>query len=137
MTSAQRMRKKVSPVETPTVLAARVHPMQGIQPFGPPNRCRNGGCGELVAVFCRFQHYCWSCAASNLGLSDGEPVRRITRALRLRRRLLRRLLHRHLAHLSPCVAQHILDFIVNDLGKLSVSMRWACILLRSGVQWEW
>ena len=89
-----------------------------------------------MAVFCRFQDYCWCCAASNLGLSDGEPVRRITRALRLRRRLLGQLLHRHLAQLPPCVAQHILDFIVNDLGKLSVSKRWACILLRSGVQWE-
>ena len=127
----------MSRVETPTVLAARVHPMQGIQPFGPPNRCRNGGCGELVAMFCRFQHYCCGCAASNLGLRDGEPALRITMALRLRRRLVGRLLHQHLANPPPCVAKHILDFIMNDLGNLSVSMRWACILLRSGVQWEW
>ena len=123
--------------ETQTVNAARVHAMQVSQPFGPPNRCRNGGCGELVEMFCRFQHYCCGCAASNLGLRDGEPVLRITRALRLRRRMLGRLLHQHLANPPPCVAQHILDFIMNDLGKLSASMRWACILLRSGVQLEW
>ena len=111
--------------------------MQVSQPFGPPNRCRNGGCGELVEMVCRFQHYCRGCAASNLGLRDGEPALRITMALRRRRRLVGRLLHHHLANPPPCVAKHILDFIMNDLGKLSVSMRWACILLRSGVQWEW
>ena len=71
---------------------------QGIQPFGPPNRCRNGGCGELVEMFCRFQHYCCGCAASNLGLRDGERALRITMALRLRRRLVGRLLHQHLAN---------------------------------------
>ena len=106
-------------------------------PFGPLNRCRNGGCGDLVEMFCRFQHYSCGCAASNLSLRDGEPVLRITMALRLRRRLVGRLLHQHLANPPPCVAKHILDFIMNDLGKLSVPMRWACILLRSGVQWEW
>ena len=111
--------------------------MQVSQPFGPPNRCRNGECGELVEMFCRFQHYCCGCVASNLGLSDGEPALRITMALRLRRRLVSRLLHQHLAQLPHSVAKHILDFLMNDLGKLPVSMRWACILLRSGVQLEW
>ena len=66
----------------------------------------------------------------------GEPTLRITKALRLRQRFVGRLLHEHLANLPPGVAKHILDFIMNDLGKLSVSMRWACILLRSGVQLE-
>ena len=66
----------------------------------------------------------------------GEPALRITKALRLRQRFVGRLLHEHLANLPPAVAKHILDFIVNDLGKLAVSMRWACILLRSGVQLE-
>jgi len=90
----------------------------------------------------------WRCAADSstivaavlraiLGLRVGEPALRITMALRLRRRLVGRLLHQHLANPPPCVAKHILDFVMNDLGKLSVSMRWACILLRSGVQWEW
>ena len=106
-------------------------------PFGPLNRRRNGECGELVGMFCRYQHYCCGCAAGNLGLRDGEPVLRITMALRRRRRLIARLLHHHLANPPPCVAKHILDFVMNDLGKLSVSMRRACILLRSGVQWEW
>ena len=111
--------------------------MQGRQPFGPPNLCRNGSCGDLVEICCRFQHYCGGCASSNLGLRAGEPALRITMALRLRRRLVGRLLHQHLANPPPCVGKHILDFIMNDLGKLSVSMRWACILLCSGVQCEW
>ena len=122
--------------ETHTLKAARVHAMQVSQPFGPPNRCRNGGCGELVSVFCWFQHYCCNCAGSNLRMRAGEPALRITKALRLRQRFVGRLLHEHLANLPPAVAKHILDFIVNDLGKLAVSMRWACILLRSGVQLE-
>ena len=66
----------------------------------------------------------------------GEPALRITKALRLRQRFVGRLLHQHLANLPPCVAKHILDFIMNDLGELSVSMRWAFLLLRSGVQLE-
>ena len=74
-------------------------------PFGPPNRCRNGECGELVGMFCRYQHYCCGCAASNLGLRDGVPVLRITMALRRRRRLVGRLLHHHLANPPPCVAK--------------------------------
>ena len=73
----------------------------------------------------------------NLCFRDGVPVIRIAMALRKRRRLLGRLPYHHLANPPPCVAKHILDFIMNALGKLSVSMRWACILLRSGVQWEW
>ena len=110
--------------------------MQVSPPFGPPNRCRNGGRGELGEIVCRFQHYCCGCAASNVGLRDGEPALRITVALRLRQRLVGRLLHQHLANLPPCVTKHILDFIMNDLGELSVSTRWACLLLRSGVQLE-
>ena len=110
--------------------------MQVSPPFGPPNRCRNGGCGELVSRYCWFQHYCCNCAGSNLGLRAGEPALRITKALRLRQRFVGRLLHEHLANLPPGVAKHILDFIMNDLGKLSASMRWACILIRSGVLQE-
>ena len=121
---------------TQTLNAARVYAMQVSQPFGPPNRCRNGGCGELVEVFFWFQHYCCSCAGSNLGLRAGEPALRITKALRFRRRFVGRLLHEHQANLPPCVTKHILDFIMNDLGELSVSTRWACLLLRSGVQLE-
>ena len=120
-----------------TANAQHVHAMEGSLPFGILIGCRNGDFSELVRTFCRYQHYCCGCAASNLGLRDGEPILRITMALRLRRRLVGRLLHQHLANPPPCVAKHILDFIMNDLGKLSVSMRWACILLRSGVQWEW
>ena len=133
--------KTVSRLALPTV-AAMANVMSwwkysADQPFGPLNRCRNGECGELVEMFCRFQHYCCTCAGSNLGLRNGEPALRITMALRLRRRLVSRLLHQHLAQLPPCVAKHILDFLMNDLGKLPVSMRWACILLRSGVQLDW
>ena len=61
---------------------------------------------------------------------------RIVMALRRRRRFADRLLQEHLANTPFCVAELILDFLMNDFGKLSVSTRWACILLRSGVQWE-
>ena len=120
-----------------TVNAAEAHAMEVSLPLGPLNRCRNGECSQFAGMFCRYQHYCCGCAASNLGLRDGVPVLRITMALRRRRRLVGRLLHHHLANPPPCVAKLILDFIMNDLGELSVSMRWACILLRSGVQLEW
>ena len=122
--------------ETHTLEAARVHAMQVSQPFGPPNRCRNGGCGELVSRYSWFQHYCANCADSNLGLRAGQPALRITKALQLRQRFVGRLLHEHQAKFPPAVVKHILDFILNDLGKLAVSKRWACILLRSGVQLE-
>ena len=110
--------------------------MQVSPPFGPPNRCRNGGCGELVSRYSWFQHYCANCADSNLGLRAGEPALRITKALQLRQRFVGRLLLEHQAKFPPAVVKHILDFILNDLGKLAVSKRWACILLRSGVQLE-
>ena len=85
---------------------------------------------------CGFQHYCANCADSNLGLRAGEPALRITKALQLRQRFVGRLLHEHQAKFPPAVVKHILDFILNDLGKLALSKRWACILLRSGVQLE-
>ena len=107
--------------------------MQGRQPFGPPNLCRNGSCGDLVEICCRFQHYCGGCASSNLGLRAGEPALRITKALRRRRRAVGRVLE-GLHALPPCVLTHILDHLMNDLGKVSPSTRWACILIRSGVQ---
>ena len=110
--------------------------MQVSPPFGPLNRCRNGGCGELVSRYSWFQHYCANCADSNLGLRAGQPALRITKALQLRQRFVGRLLHEHQAKFPPAVVKHILDFILNDLGKLAVSKRWACILLRSGVQLE-
>ena len=116
--------------ETQTVNAAHVHALEASLPFRPLNRCRNGDFSELVRMYCRYQHYYCGCAVSNLGLRDGVPVLRITMALRRRRRLVGRRLHHHLANPPPCVAKL-------NLGKLSVWMRWACILLRSGVPWEW
>ena len=107
--------------------------MQGRLPFGPRNLCRNGACGELVEICCRFQHYCCGCASSNLGMRAGEPALRITMALRRRRRVVGKVLQGHNARPPPCVVIYILDFIMNDLGRVSASMRWACILIRSGV----
>ena len=94
-------------------------------------------CSQVSPTLTAAQLFAPSCASGNLGLRAGEPALRITKALRLRQRFVDRLLHEHLANLPRGVAKHILDFIMNDLGKLSVSMRWACILLRSGVQLEW
>ena len=74
---------------------------------------------------------------SSIFLLRCNRTSRITMALRRRRLLVDRLLHEHLPNTPSCVAELILDFLMNDLGKVSVSMRWACILLRSGVQWEW
>ena len=71
-----------------------------------------------------------------MSLLRGNLTSRITAALRRRRVFADQLLHQHLANPPPSVAKLILDFIMNDLGKLSVSLRWACILLRSGVKWE-
>ena len=119
-----------------TVNAARAKAKQVRQPFGPHNRCRNGECGELVEMCCRFQHYCCGCASGNLGMRAGEPAVRITMAHRRRRRIVGRVLLCHKARPPPCVVTYILDHLMNDLGKLSPSMRWACILIRSGVQLE-
>ena len=110
--------------------------MQGLQPLGPHNLCRNGDCGELVEMCCRFQHYCCGCASGNLGLRAGEPALRITLALRRRRRIVGRVLLCHRARPPPCVVTYIIDHLMNDLGKVSPSRRWACILIRSGVQLE-
>ena len=111
--------------------------MQVRQPFGPRNICRNESCAELVELCSRFQHYCCGCASSNLGLRAGQPALRITLALRRRRRVVGRVLQGHKARPPPCVVTHILDHLMNDLGKVSPSTRWACILIRSGVQLEW
>ena len=110
--------------------------MQVTQPLGPPNLCRNGACGELVEICCRFQHYCCGCASGNLGLRAGEPALRITLALRRRRRVVGRVLLCHKARPPTCVVTYIIDHLMNDLGKVSPSTRWACILIRSGVQLE-
>ena len=107
--------------------------MQVTQPLGPPNLCRNGACGELVEICCRFQHYCCGCASGNLGLRAGEPALRITLALRRRRRVVGRVLLCHKARPPTCVVTYIIDHLMNDLGKVSLSTRWACILIRSGV----
>ena len=112
-----------------------IHARQCMQySLGPPNLCRNGDCGELVEMCCRFQHYCCGCASSNLGLRAGKPALRITLALRRRRRVVGRVLLCHKARPPPCVVTYILDHLMNDLGKVSPSTRWACILIRSGVQ---
>ena len=116
--------------------AARAKAMQVIQPLGPPNICRSGACGELVEMCSRFQHYCCGCASSNLGLRAGEAALRITMALRRRRRVVGRVMEGHNARPPPCVVTHILNHLMNDLGKVSPSTRWACILIRSGVQLE-
>ena len=99
--------------------------------LGPHNLCRNGECGQLVELCTRFQHFCSVCASSNLGLP--QPCFVITLALQRRRRLLHRLLCGHRVRLPPCVVGHILDHLMNDVGYVTPSRRWACILMRSRV----
>ena len=100
---------------------------------GPPNICRNGECGRLVLVRSTFQHYCGECAwMSDLGVS--QPRIHIIRALQRRRRTLTRvLLSRDNARLPFSVVTCILDHLMNDLGNLSPSPRWECILMRDGL----
>ena len=99
--------------------------------FGPNNRCRNGDCDQLVELCSRFQHYCSVCSYSSLGLDQTSFV--ITLALQRRRKLLTRLLRGHRARLPPCVVGHILDHVMNDVGYVSPSRRWACVMMRSRV----
>jgi len=37
----------------------------------------------------------------------------------------------HSPSLPPCLVRHILDHVMNDVGYVSPSRRWACILMRS------
>ena len=68
-----------------------------------------------------------------LGLPQPHFV--ITAALQRGRILVRRLLRGHRCRPPPCVIELILDHLVNDVGDVAASRRWACVLMRSRV-WD-
>ena len=94
-------------------------------PFGPNNLCRNG-CGQIVELCSRCQHYCLVCSSTPLGLP--QPYFVITAALQRRRRLVRRLLRLHFCRPPPCVIELILDHLLNDVGDVAASRRWGLCL---------
>ena len=100
----------------------------GTRLLGPHNLCSTDHCGQLVELRSRSQHYCAACSSTDLGLS--QPVFAIQLALQRRRRLLRRILQSHRSYPPSSVIVHILYYLLNDIGCLIPSARWACILMR-------
>ena len=98
--------------------------------IGPLNKCSNGDCHDLVEILAPFQ-YCEVCRRGSLGIVSAP--RTITRALQRRRRLLLRVLWNHKRKPPPWIVKHVLDHLINDLGAIKPSMRWACLLSRYGL----